>query len=295
MPPGPDWTTVELGQVLRLNRAAVTVDRGREYSNLGIYSFGRGVFPKPPISGDTTSAPTLYRVQAGQFIYSKLFAFEGAFAVVPPEFDGSFVSNEYPTFDVDETQALPDFLGAAICRARVWNDLRSQTVGIGHRRQRLHPDALMGYELPLPPLGEQQRIVDALHAADEAVAAAAREAAAAGTLLAAARETFMAPLGTRPLADLVTKIEAGKSPKALNRPPTMDERGVLKVSAIRDGEFRPAEAKAVADATRFPPHAQVREGDVLVSRANTRALVGATCRVMGSFTNLYLSDRHCVS
>lgn len=286
-----EWTTVELRQVMHLNRAAVTVDRDQTYPNLGIYSFGRGVFRKPPISGSATSAPTLYRVQADQFIYSRLFAFEGAFAIVPPELDGSFVSNEYPTFDVDETQALPEFLRAAICQPRVWNNLRSQTVGMGHRRQRLHPDALLEYELPMPPVEEQRRVVDALHVAYEAVAAPAREAAEARTLLASARERLMAPLDTTRLADLVVKIEAGKSPKALNRRPTVDERGVLKVSAIRAGEFRPAEAKAIVDATRFPPHAQVREGDVLISRANTRALVGATCRVNGSFANLYLSDK----
>ena len=62
-----------------------------EYPNLGIYSFGRGLFAKPSISGATTSAPKLFRVRSGQFIYSRLFAFEGAFGVVPEHMDGWYV------------------------------------------------------------------------------------------------------------------------------------------------------------------------------------------------------------
>jgi type I restriction enzyme S subunit len=51
-------------------------------------------------------------VRAKQFIYSRLFAFEGAYGVVPDEFDGLFVSNEYPTFDLDTSRVTPDFVQA---------------------------------------------------------------------------------------------------------------------------------------------------------------------------------------
>ena len=57
---------------------------------------GRGVFDKPPIEGTRTSAKTLYRIRSRQFIYSRLFAFEGAYAAVPPRCDGRYVSNEFP-------------------------------------------------------------------------------------------------------------------------------------------------------------------------------------------------------
>ena len=40
-----------------------------------------------------------------QFVYSKLFAWEGALAVVDSEFDGLFVSQEFPTFTIDRHMA----------------------------------------------------------------------------------------------------------------------------------------------------------------------------------------------
>jgi len=73
---------------------AHSVEADKQYPNLGIYSFGRGLFHKQPIDGALTSATTLYRVRKGQFIYSRLFAFEGAYGAVAEEFDEYFVSGE---------------------------------------------------------------------------------------------------------------------------------------------------------------------------------------------------------
>lgn len=172
----------KLGDVLSLRRQAVKVDPASEYANLGLYSFGKGPFPKPPIPGADTSASTLYRVSEGQFIYSRLFAFEGAFAVVPSEMDGWFVSNEYPTFDVDDSKALVQFIRYVICRRATWEELASRTVGMGHRRQRLQPEAFLDFEIELPPLEEQRRVVSMISAGERLARAAVDEAAAARAL-----------------------------------------------------------------------------------------------------------------
>jgi type I restriction enzyme S subunit len=85
--------------VVRLVSQPYVVNPDESYPNLGIYSFGRGLFRKAPISGLETSAKVLYRVKAAQFIYSRLFAFEGAYGAVTKDYDGFYVSNEYPTFE----------------------------------------------------------------------------------------------------------------------------------------------------------------------------------------------------
>lgn len=87
---------VALGDVMALDLDPYRVEAGKTYPNIGIYSFGRGTFGKSAIDAAETSASTLYRVRAGQIIYSRLFAFEGAYASVPTEHEGAFVSNEFP-------------------------------------------------------------------------------------------------------------------------------------------------------------------------------------------------------
>jgi type I restriction enzyme S subunit len=153
------WPIVPLGEVLRETRDSHPVDREKSYPNFGIYSYARGVFAKPPIEGMATSASMLYRARAGQFVYSRLFAFEGAYAVVPAEMDGHFVSNEFPLFDADAQRLLPGFLHRYISIPRIWREIAEMSTGVGHRRQRVHPDQLLTFRIPLPPLAEQRRIV----------------------------------------------------------------------------------------------------------------------------------------
>lgn len=156
---GAGWAMVPLGEVMRPALDPHKVDVSRSYPNLGIYGFGRGVFTKPPIEGTNTSASTLYRVRAGQFIYSRLFAFEGAYSIVPSECDGCFVSNEFPTFDCDQRRLDAAFLSWLFKRPTLWRAIAERSTGMGDRRQRIHPEQVLAEEVPLPPLDEQRRIV----------------------------------------------------------------------------------------------------------------------------------------
>lgn len=153
------WPKVPLSEILRLASVPVRVDPEASYPNIGLYSYARGPFTKPPITGAETSATTLFRVRAGQFIYSRLFAFEGAYALVPPEMDGACVSNEYPVFDIDEAKILPGYLGWYFKQPNVWQTITVGSKGMGNRRQRVHPDQVLRYAIPLPPPEDQHRIV----------------------------------------------------------------------------------------------------------------------------------------
>ncbi|MCC6175481.1 MAG: hypothetical protein IT305_09290 [Chloroflexi bacterium] len=144
----------------------VPVDVQSNYPNLGVLSFGRGLFEKPPIDGALTSAKKLFRLRAGQFVYSRLFAFEGAYALVEERFDGYYVSNEFPSFSLDATRVDPGFLAAYFRAPSVWQDLAGRSKGLGVRRQRVQPEAILGYEVWLPPLAEQQRTAHVIRLGD---------------------------------------------------------------------------------------------------------------------------------
>ncbi|MBI4660601.1 MAG: restriction endonuclease subunit S [Verrucomicrobia bacterium] len=162
------WKRKRLADLMQFVDDSHKVEPARSYPNLGIYSFGRGLFHKPPIDGLATSATALRRVRAGQFIYSRLFAFEGAYGRVTSEFDGAFVSQEYPTFDCDPQQVCSEFLAAYFKPAHLWKAVAAGSKGLGDRRQRVQPAQLLKHELWLPPiawqnrLGEVQVEVDAL-------------------------------------------------------------------------------------------------------------------------------------
>ena len=154
------WKRTVLSEVVQLVDDSHEVESNRSYPNLGIYSFGRGLFRKPPIDGLATSAKELRRVSAGQFIYSRLFAFEGAYGFVTEEFDGTFVSQEYPTFDCDPRSVRAEFLAAHFKPRKVWEDVARGSKGLGDRRQRVQPAQLLAHTMWLPPITWQNRLAE---------------------------------------------------------------------------------------------------------------------------------------
>jgi type I restriction enzyme, S subunit len=144
----------------------------------------------------------------------------------------------------------------------------------------------------LPPLPQQRRIVDLIGTLDDVTSAAAEQVRclrlAHGTLreemLAAAEESVS-------LDRVLERIEAGRSPDGLDRQPADGEASVLKVSAVRQGWFDRTQVKVVPDVSVFPDHAVVREGDLLITRANTRELVGLVCVVESPYPRTYLCDK----
>jgi hypothetical protein len=157
-----EWRLTRLDEVLTPRRDAVVVSAAESYPNVGIYSFGRGLFRKADIEGAATSARSLNRISSGQFIYSRLFAFEGAYASVTPDFDGSFVSNEFPTFDPDPTRLDARWLASYLRSPHHWTALRASSKGLGVRRQRVPVEAVLAYEVWLPPITTQREIVEHL-------------------------------------------------------------------------------------------------------------------------------------
>lgn len=161
---------VPLREVLTPAGEPHRVEPGRAYRIAGVFGFGRGVICRPPVTGAEMAADRLYRVRSRQIVYSRLKSFEGAFAIVPDEADGFFVSNEFPSFDADEKRADYRYLGWYLRRPATWLALSGEGRGIGARRERLHPEEFLAHQLPLPPLDEQRRIVERLDAVEARIA-----------------------------------------------------------------------------------------------------------------------------
>lgn len=136
----------------------VDVDSTRIYSTIGIYSYGRGIFERSPLLGVDTNYRTFNQIEAGQFIYSKLFGWEGALAIVPDKFDGYFASGEFPTFELDRSRVDPGYFAHVVKWPRLHNSLRDKTTGMGSRRQRVNVVQMLAADIPLPALADQRRI-----------------------------------------------------------------------------------------------------------------------------------------
>ncbi|WP_299532577.1 restriction endonuclease subunit S [uncultured Streptomyces sp.] len=155
----------------------VTVSPEKTYRTAGILNRGRGLFHRPTISGNETKYPRYNQLKSHQFVYSKLFGWEGSLAVVPEDFHGIHVSHEFPTFDIDPEVADVSYMTHLARWDGLHYRLKDQGSGMGSRRQRVNVSRLLATEVPLPSLPEQRRIVERLTLTRRVAEAGARQVA----------------------------------------------------------------------------------------------------------------------
>jgi len=71
----------------------------------------------------------------------------------------------------------------------------------------------------------------------------------------------------------------------------LDEWGVLKAGCVNGWDFDPSENKRLPENVEPLTHYEIRQGDVLMSRANTTALLGSTVLVREVRPRLLLCDK----
>ncbi|MHB1775205.1 MAG: restriction endonuclease subunit S [Acidimicrobiales bacterium] len=148
-----------VGELVQQARREESVDTSTEYRLLGVRWYGEGLFIREQKMGDEVAAAKLYRVKQGDFVYNRLFAWKGSFAVVQPGLDGCHVSGEFPTFEVDHANLDVRYLLALFTDPAIWGLVEDRsTGGTPTSRNRLKEAAFLNLEIPVPPLPEQVRI-----------------------------------------------------------------------------------------------------------------------------------------
>lgn len=166
--------------------------------------------------------------------------------------------------------------------------------GVG--RPRLGLTVIRAIPVPLPPHEEQRRIVEILEDHLSQLDAAGRLLTSGQQRLEGWKRVMLDGLvretasGTTRLGALVERVEAGRSLGGSAPPAGPGDWGIIKVSAMTWGEFRPQENKKIP-ADKADSRYEIRPGDVLVSRANTTEYVGAPVYVEKTPQRMLLSDK----
>jgi restriction endonuclease S subunit len=128
------------------------------------------------------------------------------------------VSGVFPVFDLDERRLHPAFMNL-ICQWPVfWNEMRMRATGSVLRRKTLSATQLQNISLQIPPLSEQNRIVDVMSSVDAYIAALQQQAAESRTARNAVLHELLSAVGDdwtgTTLGELVN-IQKGKKPPLL--------------------------------------------------------------------------------
>lgn len=163
----------------------------------------------------------------------------------------------------------------------------------------LNAEVVGNLRVPYPPLDEQRRIADFLDAEtsriDQFAALRQKVRTSIGSRIVAQLDFKIDELtetyGTLPFRRMIWTVEQGVSPQCDNSPADLADWGVLKVSAVKSGKFFEDENKQLPSGLQPEPRYEIKDGDLLITRANTPLLVGAAAVADSPRPKLMLCDK----
>lgn len=272
------WSRARFGEFLRPHLRPYKLGPTEDANLVGMRLYGQGPFHREIKESIRIAKKSHFVVRAGDVIYNKLFAWKGAFGVVPPELDGMFVSDKFPTYALDQTEVDENYLRWYFRYPPLWEEAQVLSTGSAAlSKLTLNPPKFLLLTIPKPPVAEQKRVAAYLEELDKQIhgARALREEAGTATsrlfieTLHRISETIVIS-GT--LGDVLKcPPRNGWSAKCDN---TGDGIAVLSLGAVTGFRYRPMDFKRTS--LPVPPngHFWLKPGDLLITRSNTPELVG---------------------
>jgi len=152
------WEMRKLRRILAQRKRPVAVHPDDDYQEIGIRSWGRGIFHKDPVKGAWLEDKSVYRIEPGDFVLNIVFAWEGAAAVATEAERGMVGSHRFPTFLVSEDVDLDYLLMVFQVGQGRWL-MEVNSPGSAGRNKTIRLNQFLDELIPLPPLATQQALV----------------------------------------------------------------------------------------------------------------------------------------
>jgi type I restriction enzyme S subunit len=159
----PKCGHVRLGEVVDVISRPVVQKPGEEYTRLGLFNRGRGLFHKDASETDDMGDSDFFWIQEGDLIISGQFAWEGAVALASDTENGCVVSHRYPVLRGKAGVLLTEHLFALLMTRHGDFLLNEHSRGAAGRNRPLNIKSLLKEKIPLPTLEEQQIVACAVH------------------------------------------------------------------------------------------------------------------------------------
>lgn len=156
------WPSVHLSEVCTAADRFVPPTAGQIYRQLGVRLWGEGAYEREMIDGANTKYAHFNRIEADDLVVNKIWARNGSVAVATAEQAGTFVSTEFPTFQLDRSRIDPKWMRLITKWPGFWTSCDEKARGTSGKN-RIKPKQFLSIAVPLPPLAEQQSIVHRLH------------------------------------------------------------------------------------------------------------------------------------
>ena len=150
---------MRIGEFLKRNKTAVTIQDGVKYKRVTIKVRNGGVFLRDEVMGENIGTKKQYLVSKGQFILSKIDARNGAMGIIPAELNGAVVTQDFLPYDIDTTKVNPQYF-VLVCTTKQFVEFCQSCSSGTTNRQRVDEAQFLNIKVPVPSLAEQNKLVE---------------------------------------------------------------------------------------------------------------------------------------
>lgn len=155
------WQKVNYSDILKEVRRALTWDENEIYDLISVRRRSGGVFHRESLYGYEIKTKTLRPALEGDFLISKMQIVHGASGVVPKQLSGMKISGSYIALIAKDPKEL------SINYFNLWSQMPLfyhqtfvSSYGVHIEKMTFDLDAFMSLSMNLPPIEEQDRIVE---------------------------------------------------------------------------------------------------------------------------------------
>lgn len=156
-----DWEIVKLGNVLNHRKGFIQIDDLEKYKLCRVQTSARGIVLRSEVFGSEIRTKKQQVCKAGDFLVAEIDAKMGGYGIVPEDLEGAIVSSHYFLYDIIEDKLDKTYLEFFTQTPRFFEQVKAEG---STNYAAIRPTHVLTYEIPLPPLSEQQRIAGRLAA-----------------------------------------------------------------------------------------------------------------------------------
>ncbi|WNG32983.1 restriction endonuclease subunit S [Archangium violaceum] len=292
-PPVPEgWQRFSFGELLDVVERPVILDADREYQLVNAKRSRGGIAPRERLRGRDIKVKSQFRIEADDFLISKRQIIHGACGIVPKEFAGAVVSNEYvalrpkPSLDINYLRYLsftPYFQRTCF----------HSSVGVDVEKMIFKLEQWLQYSVSIPPLPEQRKIAAILSSVDDTF----EKAQAVIDQLEVVKKGLLGELLTRgmpgrhkdfkktKIGDIpvtwricrleeIAEVRTGLAKNSKKASDSTVELPYLRVANVQDGHLDLREIKKIQVDSTIVERYLLRDGDVLFNEGGDADKVG---------------------
>lgn len=158
------YPMMRIGEFLKRNKTAVTIQDGVKYKRVTIKVRNGGVVPRDEVMGENIGTKKQFLVSEGQFILSKIDARNGAMGIIPAELNSAVVTQDFLPYDIDTTKVNPQYF-VLVCTTKQFVEFCQSCSRGTTNRQRVDEAQFLNIKVPVPSLEEQNKLVEEYNAA----------------------------------------------------------------------------------------------------------------------------------